>query len=110
MRGLPVDSRKWWTERDAKKVVRAWRRSGVSQRAFAEKHGLSRQRLCYWNSRLKIEQREPAPQFVPGVVIESSATVSIRVATSTIEVNAPARVPPEWVADLVSRLSGSSCS
>lgn len=117
MRALPVDANKQWKRKDARRVVAAWRRSGVSQRVFAAEHGLSRQRLCYWNSRLNARKSERCaaqstePRFAPAVVVDAGAAVSIRVRNAmTIEISTPARVAPEWLAEFVGRLAERKCS
>lgn len=47
----------YWREADARVAVDAWERSGQSVSAFARRHGLQRQRLSRWASRLKASER-----------------------------------------------------
>lgn len=42
-----------WRETDARAVVGAWEGSGKSLSGFAREHGLERNRLSRWTSRLK---------------------------------------------------------
>ena len=41
-----------WTQNDAAEVVTAWRRSGLSQRVFCERHAIEIQRLARWAKQL----------------------------------------------------------
>jgi hypothetical protein len=61
-----------WTQAEATEVITAWRRSGLSQRAFCEHHGLDGQRLVRW---AKLVPDRPA--FTEVVVVGSSAPVSV---------------------------------
>lgn len=60
----------------------AWAASGVSQRAYCARHGLSLAAFGYWRNRIREAPATPAPTFVP-VVIEPPAV--------------PAPVPPSSV-------------
>lgn len=55
-------------------LVAQWQKSGVSQRVFAAKHGISKGSLAYWSACLRREAAArptapaaapPAPAFVP---------------------------------------------
>lgn len=41
-----------WTEVEARAALRAWRQSGLSLAAYAERQGLVPQRLYHWRSKL----------------------------------------------------------
>ncbi len=56
-----------WTPEDATSVVTAWRRSGLSQRAFCERLGIDGQRLARWAKLIP-----EAPAFAEVVVINES--------------------------------------
>ena len=43
----------YWREADARVVVAAWQESGETIAAFARHHGIDRQRLARWRSRLE---------------------------------------------------------
>ena len=112
MNSLKIVAGKHWSEKDARRVVAAWRRSGESIRAFAVRHGFVRQRLYYWTQRLESPPAgTPAPQFVPAVVreVNGSGSVRIRIGNVSIEIDAPA-VSPEWAASLIAKLSAPTCS
>lgn len=47
----------------------AWAASGISQRAYCARHGLSYAAFGYWRNRVKVRVTPPAPAFVP-VLIE----------------------------------------
>jgi hypothetical protein len=46
-------SRRYWREDDARLVVDAWRRSGLSMAEFAKLHGVHAKRLGRWAQRLQ---------------------------------------------------------
>lgn len=54
-----------WSEHEARSVISAWRKSGLSVERFAEQRGLSFQRIYWWRKRLeapaKVEPKSPAP-------------------------------------------------
>jgi len=43
---------KQWTADEARAALKAWRQSGLSRSAFAEKAGMTPQRLSWWQRRL----------------------------------------------------------
>lgn len=51
----------YWRDGDAREVLDLWRRSGKNLSAFAQAHGLCRNRLARWRDRLGEEAF--APQF-----------------------------------------------
>lgn len=87
-----------WQERIAQ-----WRASGLSQRAFALKHGFSQKQVSYWSRRLA--SLPPSPGFVP-VRVTSAGTagsISLRSAhgwTLTL----PLDVPASWLAEMMRAL------
>lgn len=46
-------TRRRWTEADARAALEAFERAGLSERAFALREGIERQRLARWRLRLK---------------------------------------------------------
>ena len=52
-----IAARSYWREADARVVVEAWRRSGLSVAAFARRHGLTAQRLAYWRAHVDADTR-----------------------------------------------------
>lgn len=60
-----------WIMTDARVVVEAHRRSGLSLAAFARRHGLSLQRLYDWRRRLDV-----APRFLPVTVKATPAILA----------------------------------
>jgi hypothetical protein len=46
----------------------AWAASGVSQRAYCARHGLSLAAFGYWRNRIREAPATPAPTFVPVVI------------------------------------------
>ena len=57
-----------WSEAEGKRIVAAWRRSGVSRAAFGRRYGIPVHRLYYWltkaGSRSPVTERGPV-QFHP---------------------------------------------
>jgi transposase-like protein len=88
-----------WSEEEAQQMLAQWRESGLSLTAFARRHGLQTQRLCFWKKRLGEEPVRLLPATVAMV-----APVALRLPdATTIEVSV-AVVQPEWVAALVREL------
>ena len=68
-----------WSEAEGKRIVAAWRRSGVSRAAFGRRTGIAVHRLHYWitkgGSRRPVTERGPVP-FVPrGVALDELRAV-----------------------------------
>jgi hypothetical protein len=121
---------KHWTEAEARAVLEAWAKSGLSMRAFANREGLEPRRLYRWNARLGIvaeargtrarrtkraavrrrAESEPAARFVPVVVKETRAAIVIRHGGSTVEFDPEAGVSPVWVAAVMLELGRATCS
>jgi len=57
-----VIAKRRWTEAEARAIVEAQRRSGVSLAAFARRHRMSAPRLYDWRRRLDVAV---APRFLP---------------------------------------------
>lgn len=126
-----------WTEGEARRVLAACARSGLSIRAFALREGLHPKRLYWWMRRLGLETVEaatlegaalksPAPRrkrrarsrssFVPVIVKAASsnfaqaAIVIRRGGETTMEIEATAAVSPAWVAAVMMELERAACS
>ena len=50
-----------WSEVEARGVLEAWRRSGLSLERFAKQRGLSPQRLYRWRQKLAAREGGAAP-------------------------------------------------
>jgi hypothetical protein len=86
-------------------LVAEWRRSGMSQRAFAEARGIARGTFSWWTWRVG-EQRSRAPEFLE-VVVEP---VEDAVPDLVVEVGAVrVRVPSGFDAHEVRRLVDALC-
>lgn len=70
-----------WSEHEARAVIAAWRRSGVSVEQFAESKGIVPQRIYWWRKKL-----EP-PARPAGAPTTSLALLPVKVT----EAPAPAR-------------------
>ncbi len=107
-----------WTEERGREVVEAWRRSGSSMSAFAERLGINVQRLSYWRDRideLRVSGVVDAGEarLIPGVVaggcVGSGTAMVVQLPHGVvIEVDSSARVDPKWLAGLVRELEALS--
>jgi len=75
--GLRAQQR--WTQKKARAVLGAWRRSGQSGAAFARAIGVVPQRLYWWKRRLP--EGSSVPAFVPVVAVASGSRASTRAVT-----------------------------
>lgn len=65
-----------WTEIEARGVLEAWKRSGLSLEKFARSRGLVPQRLWWWKAKLGFTKTaSAAPALVPVRVTEPRAEV-----------------------------------
>ena len=79
-RGNPRDPRK---ERFWRRMLRQWRRSGLSVRAFCAQQGLSEPSFYAWRRTLA-DRDPPAPAFVPVTLLpEPTARLTPDAAAST---------------------------
>ena len=94
-----VEREALWQER-----VQEWRGSGLSQRAFALKHGYPVRQVGYWVRRLAESQSAPLmlPVTVSGAVAPSTA-INLR-SERGWTVTLPADVPAAWRAELLRTL------
>ena len=63
-----------WTEVEARSVLGAWKRSGLSVEAFARSRGLVPQRVHFWKKKLRydvVEEKGRALALLPVRVTES---------------------------------------
>lgn len=87
-----------WQERVAR-----WRKSGMSQRAFALEEGYPVRQVGYWVRRLSSEA--PKTALVPVVVKQVPATPALLVrGPQGWSVEVPASTPAVWVAELLRSL------
>jgi len=78
------ESGKRWNEEHGKRVVAAWRRSGLNMSAYAREIGVGVERLMYWRDR--VDKKETV-SLVP-VRIRSSASCQVRVGDVEVVVRA----------------------
>ena len=94
-----------WNRDHAREVVEAWRRSGLSRRAFCERHDLDPQRLARWAAQLP-----ERPVFAEVVVADTETTTP---ATIVVELGDARVVVAHDVDDdhltRVLRIVGSVC-
>jgi hypothetical protein len=82
-----------WRERDGRHVLDAWRRSGLSVRAFARKHQLRERRLYRWCRRLGVALRTPSPT-TPTAALPAFVEVTTRRPDAPVAVGPAAPAPP----------------
>jgi len=68
-------SNRYWSEREGRAALAAWRASGSSMAAFARAHGLEPRRLGWWNRQLGAE-RGPA-RLLPVKLVERAAPAQL---------------------------------
>ena len=68
-----------WSETEGKRIIAAWRRSGVSRAAFGRRYGIPVHRLYYWSTtvgaRSHVTARGPV-QFHPVRVLPERVEAS----------------------------------
>jgi hypothetical protein len=108
-----------WTRTEAERVLELWRASGRPLQTFARKHDLVPQRLRRWRDLLGVPRPQSPLGLVPAVIVGTpgagrdagagSPAVVVRVpGGGAVEVVAPERVAPAWVAALVVALETSA--
>ncbi len=88
-----------WQER-----VVQWRASGLSQRAFAIKHGIPIRQVGYWVRRLRGAPTAPAllpVRVVPAIT--AAAPLSLR-SEQGWTLTLPGDIPASWLAELMRAL------
>jgi transposase len=82
-------AKRYWAAEDARLVLAACAASRLSDSAFAEREGISAQRLGWWRRRLGPVDLQPAPErpaFVPVRVVSERASAPVAGPSSRIEV------------------------
>ena len=94
-----------WSEAQARAMLSAFARSGLSAAAFAKSRGVSAQRLRYWTRHLAEEARvEFLPVSLPVPIPPHAAVIEIAVGDVVVRVREGLDV--EHVARLVVALAG----
>ncbi len=57
-----------WSEVEARGVLEAWRRSGLTMERFARERGLVPQRISWWNRKVLDAEKRRAPNAAPAVL------------------------------------------
>jgi hypothetical protein len=82
-----------------------WRTSGLSQRAFALKHGIPIRQVGYWVRRLTRAQVALAPALLPVRVMPAVAPAALSVRSEQgWTLTLPSDVPASWLAELMRAL------
>lgn len=108
-RGQQSTGRKWtqWKEPEAREVLAAWARSGLSASAFCAREGYSDSRLRYWSERLGMRPaaRTPTVSFVPLALPESAAVRHIELERDGVVVRVREDLDVAHVARLAAALA-----
>ena len=102
---------KQWKPAQARKVLEAWRSSGLSLGAYAQRRGVTTKRLSWWRERLGESEPRSEMRLVPAIVTSlamptSGGAVTVRLPGDvTLEVSDVRLVPPDWVAAVAWKLS-----
>lgn len=102
---------KKWRADDARRVLAAWKDSGLSMSAFGHRHGFDAQRMAWWRGRVPTTAMTLVPVKVREVVapVRNVAPVSLVIDEDVrIDVADPARVSPAWLAMVAGALSRRS--
>lgn len=67
-----------WSEVEARGVLEAWRRSGMTLEAFARQRGLVTQRLHWWKAKLARAEKALAPGTPAVLPVRVNAETSRR--------------------------------
>jgi hypothetical protein len=101
-----------WTGQEARRVLKAWRASGLPLATFARRRGLCAERVRWWQNRLSDGSAPSAEalRLVPAVVtglppVAGGAVVTLRAPGDVVvEVTDVGAVPAAWLSALVSGL------
>jgi hypothetical protein len=61
-------ARSQWSEVEARGVIEAWRRSGLSMERFARQRGLVPQRVAWWNRKFIAAAKANDPDATPALL------------------------------------------
>ncbi len=71
---MTAEERRRRSIEEGRRLIEAWRASGLSQRAFAATHGVQPQRLSYW--RLRLEGHPQEAEAIPPVAASAFVQVA----------------------------------
>lgn len=114
-----------WTPDEAREVMAAWERSGITMAAFCRRRGIRPERFYWWRNRLAawseaegehgLVQVHPAADdrfnLVEAVVAHTSSTSAVEIHLRTgdqINVLAPADVDAGWLVRLAQGLNAEA--
>jgi len=102
---------KRWTEDDARRVLDEVDRSGLSDKAYANRYGLKPHRLWWWHRRLEPVRGEDATVAFVEVRSTPARTpqpIEVRLANGRV-VSLTTAVDPVVLADLLDAIEGQRC-
>ncbi len=99
-----------WTAAEARRVLKAWRASGLPLATFARKRGLCAERVRWWRQRLDDGHApgEELLKLVPAVVAglppsKANTALTVRAGEVVVEIANVSAVPPAWVGTILDR-------
>jgi len=112
---------KHWTVDEARRVLGAWERSGLSMAAFCRKRGIRAKRLYWWRNRLAewagelASEGAASDQLIEAIVVPSSSASAATAAVvlhlrcgDKIEVVSPKHVEASWLACVARCINASA--
>jgi transposase-like protein len=69
----------FWTEMEARAVIAAWRKSGLSMTDYAREHDVGRHRIVWWLKKLEGRNGNDAVKLLPVRVVETAAAEPVSV-------------------------------
>jgi hypothetical protein len=86
--------------------VRAWQQSGLTQSAYCQQHDLIASRMSYWVCQTKERDKSHSTvSFVPATLLPMPLDTSLSLKSpSGWQLTLPAKVAPEWIAQLLQQL------
>jgi hypothetical protein len=102
---VPDRRRTWtrWSEAQARAALDELAHSGLSAQAFAEREGISVQRISYWKKRLR-EQAVPVQSPDAFVAVPIPQRASVEITLGSVVVRVPSHLDPRQIARLVTAI------
>ncbi len=101
----------YWSEKEGRLAVDAWRRSGLTKGAFEERHGIGAQRIRYWSKRMpESTATRTEIALAPVTVIASPVSeMALELRSSGHIVRLRGDVDEDQLARVIRAAEGSGC-
>ena len=97
MRGFP-DPTSYWSEREGRRAVEGWRRSGEPIAVFARRRGIRAKRLKWWSKRLAAVAPSTTVWFVPAAVVALDEIAAVIRAPNGVAIEIASATPAQIAA------------